>query len=129
MNLPIGPSARRPSSGMNAELNSCLRPFRYEPYAIDSWTTSSSPNVLTWSTDTFATNPNAHALRFATLFNFWFDADQPPADSIVNKLDLFKPGDPPAVEFAFVNGLFSDNFESGGFGNWSGTASVSRPAG
>jgi hypothetical protein len=100
-----------------------------EPYAIDSWTTSSSPNVLTWSTDTFATNPNAHALRFATLFNFWFDADQPPADSIVNALDLFKPGDPPSVEFAFVNTLFSDNFESGGFGNWSGTASGSRPAG
>jgi hypothetical protein len=100
-----------------------------EPYAIDSWTTSSSPNVLTWSTDTFATNPNAHALRFATVFNFWFDADQPPADAIVNSLGLFKPGDPPSVEFAFVNSLFSDNFESGGFGNWSGTASSRRPAG
>ena len=98
-----------------------------EPYAIDSWTSSSSPNALTWSTDTFATNPNAHALRFATLFNFWFDADQPPADSILNSLDLFKPGDPPAVEFAIVNSLFSDNFESGGIGNWSGGAN--RPAG
>ena len=100
-----------------------------EPYAIDPWSASSSPNVLTWSTDTFATNPNAHALRFATMFNFWFDADQPPADAILNALDLFKPGDPPAVEFAIVNSLFGDNFESGGFGNWSGTAGGSRPAG
>ena len=90
-----------------------------EPYATDDWTVSSSSNVLTWSTDTFATNANAHALRFATMFNFWFDADQPPSDAIVHNLDLFKPGDPASIEIAIVNGLFTDDFESGGTGNWS----------
>ena len=94
-----------------------------EPYATDDWAVSSAGGVLTWSTATFATNPNAHALRFATMFNFWFDADQPPADTIVHTLDLFKPGDPAAVEFGVVNALFSDNFETGGVGSWSGTAS------
>ncbi|HEX4961856.1 MAG TPA: hypothetical protein VF173_13515 [Thermoanaerobaculia bacterium] len=100
-----------------------------EPYAADDWQVSSSSNVLTWSTDTFATNPNAHALRFATMFSFWFDADQPPADTIVHTLSLFKPGDPPSVEFTVLEpALFSDGFESGGLDNWSATAG-SRPSG
>ena len=90
-----------------------------EPYATDDWTVSTTANSLTWSTATFATNPNAHALRWATMFNFWFDADQPPADSIVHTLDLFKPGDPSAVEFLIINNLFSDDLESGGIGSWS----------
>ena len=90
-----------------------------EAYATDDWTVSSTANLLSWSTADFATNPNAHALRFATMFNFWFDADQPPTDAIVHTLDLFKPGDPSAVEFGIVNELFSDDLESGGIGSWS----------
>ncbi|HTG34177.1 MAG TPA: hypothetical protein VLB76_14710 [Thermoanaerobaculia bacterium] len=90
-----------------------------EPYATDDWTVSSGANLLSWSTDTFATNPNAHALRFATMFNFWFDADQPPTEAMVHTLGLFKTGDPSEVEFAIVNNLFSDDLESGGIGSWS----------
>ena len=90
-----------------------------EPYATDDWAVSSTANLLSWSTADFATNPNAHALRFATMFNFWFDADQPPAESIVHTLGLFKPGDPSAIEFGIVNNLFSDDLESGGIGSWS----------
>jgi hypothetical protein len=96
-----------------------------EPYATDDWTSSSTPNTLTWSTDTFATNANAHALRFATMFNFWFDADQPPSDAIINSIGLFKPGDPTSVDIAIVNDLFKDNFESGSLGGWSGGANLS----
>jgi len=33
---------------------------------------------LTWSTETFADNPNANAIRWGTLYNFRFDADQSP---------------------------------------------------
>jgi hypothetical protein len=90
-----------------------------EPYATDDWAVSSTANVLSWSTADFATNPNAHALRFATMFNVWFDADQPPTESIVHTLGLFKPGDPSAIEFGIVNNLFSDDLESGGIGAWS----------
>ena len=59
------------------------------------------------------------------MFNFWFDADQAPSDAIINTIDLFKPGDPASIEVSIVNGLFSDNFETGGVGNWSGTANFS----
>ncbi|HEX4496288.1 MAG TPA: hypothetical protein VIE43_11525 [Thermoanaerobaculia bacterium] len=93
-----------------------------EPYATDPWVSASTPNSLTWSTDTFATNPNAHALRWATLFNFWFDADQPPASSIVHTLGLFTPADPPSIDFAMANELIKDSFESGDLSLWSAAA-------
>ena len=84
---------------------------------------------LTWSTDTFATNPNAHALRFATMFNFWFDADQPPGGATVHTLGLFTPGDPASVDFTMANDIFSDSFESGDTTGWSATDNGSRPLG
>jgi len=90
-----------------------------EPYAIDDWTTATTPNTLAWSTDPFATNPNAHALRWSTLFNFWFDADQPPAPSILHNLALFTPGDPPGLDFAMVNTMVKDSFETGDLTQWS----------
>ena len=42
------------------------------------WTPDQTPDSLTWSTETFADNPNANAIRWGTLYNFRFDADQPP---------------------------------------------------
>jgi hypothetical protein len=92
-----------------------------EPYATDDWTSATTPNTLTWSTAPFATNPNAHALRWSTLFNFWFDADQPPAPSILHNLELFSPGDPPGLDFAMVNGMVKDSFETGDLTQWSAT--------
>jgi hypothetical protein len=90
-----------------------------EPYATDDWASSSTANTLTWSTADFATNPNAHALRFATMFNFWFDADQLPSDSMVYTLGLFKPGDPASLEFGITNDMFDDGFETGNSNGWS----------
>ena len=91
-----------------------------EPYAGTDWSVSSSANLLSWSTGIFDNDQNANALRFATMFNFWFDADQPPTRAVVHSLDLFKPGTPASVSFAIGNELFGDGFESGGTGNWSG---------
>jgi hypothetical protein len=89
-----------------------------EPYATDDWVTSSTAASLTWSTDTFAVNPNAHALRWSTMFNFWFDADQPPSGSMVHTLALFAPGDPPSIDFAVADPLLKDSFESGDTSLW-----------
>jgi hypothetical protein len=93
-----------------------------EPYATDDWTVSTTANSITWSTADFATNPNAHALRWGTTFNFWFDADQPPAGSLTHTLALFKAGDPATLEVdiadAFLNG-FKDSFETGDLTTWS----------
>ena len=92
-----------------------------EPYATTDWSVSTTDKAISWFTDTFAVNPNANALRFATMFNFWFDADQPPSDSIGNALELFTAGSPTSVSFSKFNELFSNGFESGATGAWSGS--------
>lgn len=63
-----------------------------EVYSTTDWTSAvDTPNgTVSWSTETFATNNNANALRYATLFNFWFDADSAPATAQY-AIDLFKP--------------------------------------
>ena len=75
---------------------------------------------MEWSTDTFATDQNANALRWGTMFTFWFDADVPPAGAL-HTLELFKPGVPSSVLVEFPDGewIFQDGFESGDTSNWS----------
>jgi len=51
---------------------------------------------ITWATTAFATDPNANALRWSTLYNFRFDANIPPEGTNVT-LGLFKPGSPSEV--------------------------------
>ena len=91
-----------------------------EPYPGTDWTVSTSGGQVSWSTLTFATDPNANALRWATMFNFWFDSDQPPTDDIVHTIELFKPGTPSSVAFAIGKDLFLDGFEVGSTGTWTG---------
>jgi hypothetical protein len=55
------------------------------------WTVTTSPGLVTWSTDDWATDPSAPALGYQSLFNFRFDADAPPVASQVLG-GLFKPG-------------------------------------
>ncbi len=67
-----------------------------EPFDGTDWPGSEVGGVVTWSTDSFATEPNANALRWGTLYNFRFDADVAPGSSQVT-LGLFKPGSPTSV--------------------------------
>ncbi len=53
-------------------------------------------NVVTWATTDYATNANANALRWGTLYSFRFDVDVAPSSSQVT-LGLFKPGSPTSV--------------------------------
>jgi hypothetical protein len=62
-----------------------------DPYSPANWTVSVSNGRITWTGADFATAPNGNALRFATLYNFWFDASAGPAD-VVATLGLFRPG-------------------------------------
>jgi hypothetical protein len=89
-----------------------------EPYSTTDWTVSvdGGNGTVSWTTELFATNNNANALRWAAMYNFWFDADSPSAG--IHTLTLFKPGSPAAVVFAF-SGIFSDSFESGDTTQWS----------
>lgn len=61
-----------------------------DPYVGTDWTATQSGGLLTWAGGTFATSPNGNALRFATLYNFWFIADRPPTASN-GSIGLFRP--------------------------------------
>jgi hypothetical protein len=64
-----------------------------DPYDGTDWSSTVAGGTVTWSTTDFATDPNANALRWGTMYNFWFDADLPPDPETV-VIGLFKPGTP-----------------------------------
>jgi hypothetical protein len=66
-------------------------------YSSTPWDVDQQTSSITWSTETFATNQNANAIRFGTLYNFRFDADQPPQTANAT-VGYFKTGDPMTVE-------------------------------
>jgi hypothetical protein len=62
-------------------------------YSSTPWVVTQDASSITWNTETFAQNQNANAIRFGTLYNFRFDADQAPnpTDATVG---FFKTGGP-----------------------------------
>lgn len=67
-----------------------------EPFDGTDWTASEFNNRLIWSTDTFAANEMANAIRWGTMYNFSFTADSAPEMSQAT-IGLFKPGTPASV--------------------------------
>ncbi len=67
-----------------------------EIYDLTDWPGVVTDGSITWATDAYADNENANALRFDTLYNFYFDADAGP-DATTVTLGLFKPGVLPEV--------------------------------
>ncbi|MEO8277317.1 MAG: hypothetical protein ABI639_13975 [Thermoanaerobaculia bacterium] len=89
-----------------------------EPYSTADWTASVPAGVgtVTWSTATFASDPNANALRWSTTYSFWFDADAAPSTAL-QSIELFKPGSPGSVSWSMS--LYSDGFEAHNLTAWS----------
>jgi len=68
-----------------------------EPYDNTDWSVSTDGGAVTWSSpQTFAQNPNSNAIRWATMYNFWFDADAAPEDGEAT-LGLFRTGSPGSI--------------------------------
>jgi hypothetical protein len=68
-----------------------------EPYDNTDWSATRTADALVWSSpQTHAQNPNSNALRWSTLYNFRFTADQPPSDGPAT-IGLFRPGTPAAI--------------------------------
>jgi hypothetical protein len=65
-------------------------------FSSTPWAPVQAANSLTWNCETFAQNQNANAIRWGTLYNFRFDADQPPQAASA-MVDFFKTGSPMTV--------------------------------
>jgi hypothetical protein len=65
-------------------------------YSSTPWNVTQDASSITWSTETFTTNQNANAIRWGTLYNFRFDADQPPQNANAT-VGFFKTGSPMSV--------------------------------
>jgi hypothetical protein len=70
--------------------------FNNQGYSSMPWTVTQNATSITWNTETFGQNQNANAIRFGTLYNFRFDADQPPQTTDAT-VGFFKTGSPMMV--------------------------------
>jgi hypothetical protein len=67
-------------------------------YSSSPWTVDfGNGSTLTWSTETFAQNPNANAIRWGTLYNFRFDSSAAPIASHAT-IAFFKTGSPVTLD-------------------------------
>jgi hypothetical protein len=104
-------------------------------FSNEPWNWSSSSGSLEWSTDTFAQNPNANAIRWGTMYNFRFESDRPPQNAEAT-IGFYKTGEPitvqvlapsgPAVASATVSGRV---MSSGGFGVYGARVTISDGSG
>ncbi len=70
--------------------------FNNQGYSSTPWSVTQTVDSITWNTETFAQNQNANAIRFGTLYNFRFDANQPPHTTSAT-VGFFKIGSPMPV--------------------------------
>jgi len=60
-----------------------------EPYSDSNWIIASGVGSVNWTTSEFADDPNANAIRWATMYNMWFTADAPPQD-VAAEVEIYK---------------------------------------
>ena len=72
-------------------------------FSSTPWDVTQDTNSITWSTETFAANPNANAIRWGTLYNFRFNSNQPP-QTVNATVGFFKTGSPMTVEIQAPSG-------------------------
>jgi hypothetical protein len=71
--------------------------FNNQGFSSQPWAMTQASGSITWNSETFVQNQNANAIRYATLYNFRFDADQPP-QSVNATVGYFKTGAPVSVQ-------------------------------
>lgn len=73
-----------------------------EIYDNTDWSKSKTSNSVVWaSPQTFEVNPNSNALRFGTMYNYWFEANVAPQTGSIT-LGMFKTGGAASIQ---INGL------------------------
>src|SRR6478736_2432300 len=98
--VPVGPGVNISNIGFHAPIQhpgwANDGTFNSLGYSSTPWTVMQDASSITWSTETFAQNQNANAIRYGTLYNFRFDADQPPQTASAT-VGYFKTGSPTAA--------------------------------
>ena len=98
--VPLGPGVNISNIGFHAPRQepgwANDGTFNNQGYSSTPWTVMQDGSSITWNTETFAQNQNANAIRFGTLYNFRFDADQPPQNANAT-VGFFKTGSPMMV--------------------------------
>ena len=98
--VPLGAGANLSNIGFHAPPQEPGWPndgtFNNQGYSSTPWAVTQASDSITWNSETFAQNQNANAIRFGTLYNFRFDADQPPASTNAT-VGFFKTGSPMLV--------------------------------
>ena len=107
--VPIGPGVNVTNIGFHA-------PPQHPGFAHDGTQGDAGYSSTPWDVDTriqplspgtretFATNQNANAIRFGTLYNFRFDADQAPNPTNAT-VGFFKTGSPMGVSIQAPGGV------------------------
>ena len=72
-----------------------------EPWDGADWTVEVTEDQIRWSTESFGDNTEANALRWGTMYNFWFVANTPPAARSAT-IEYFKPGEDPSFTIASI---------------------------
>lgn len=78
-----------------------------EPYSNSDWSPRVTDGILSWSTVPVALNPDANAIRWNTMYNFWLTSDQPPVEGELS-IGLFKNGASITMPSAFVPSIPSN---------------------
>src|SRR5512133_2484406 len=105
--VPVGPGVNVSNIGFHAPPqepgwpNDCT--FNNQGYSSTPWTVDQTAGSITWEAETFAQNQNANAIRWGTLYNFRFDADQPPQTANATP-GFFKTESPMTVEIQAPEG-------------------------
>jgi hypothetical protein len=98
--VPLGCGITVSNVGFHAPLNHPGFPhdgtFGDAGFSNAPWSPIQTASALTWSSQTFAQNQNANAIRWGILYNFYFDADQPP-QATGAMIGFFKTGGPVLV--------------------------------
>ena len=99
--MPLGPGTNISNIGFHAPPQepgwANDGTFNNQGYSSQPWTVTQASGSITWNSETFAQNQNANAIRWGTLYNFRFDADQPP-QSVNATVGYFKTGAPMSVQ-------------------------------
>lgn len=66
-------------------------------FSSTPWTQTTDAGFTAWSSESFAQNPNANAIRWGTLYNIRFDSNRPP-QAMNATVGFFKTGAPIQVQ-------------------------------